>query len=353
MKKALSIILALCMVFALCAVCASAEEPLYFSLMAKGFQHQYWQAVYTGAKDAAAELGVDIYFDGPASETDISGQVNMFNNELAKRPAAFGLAALSPEALYESLYKCAELNIPVICFDSGVPNDPTGAVKATVGTDNESAAALAAEKFGEQEDLVEAMKAATVENPVIIACMAQDATAATQIGRAKGFVDKMKEVASQYGVVSVEGHDVWADPADNATIIIDVQVPATTEATDCQNTANALLAKENLKAFFLCNEGVVTGFLAATSDGEDLGEGGKFDGLYVAGFDAGTAQKNAIRNQWFLGSVSQNPYMIGYKVVYMCNAAANGEEVEDLDSGAVWYDYTNIDDPDIAILAYD
>ena len=37
------------------------------------------------------------------------------------------------------------------------------------------------------------------------------------------FVDKMKEIASEYGVVSVEGHDVWADKADDATIIIDVE----------------------------------------------------------------------------------------------------------------------------------
>ena len=85
-------------------------------------------------------------------------QVNMFKQELAKNPVAMGLAALSPESLYEVLDECAEKNIPVVCFDAGVPDDPSGAVVATASTDNEAAASIAAETFGECEKLVEKMK---------------------------------------------------------------------------------------------------------------------------------------------------------------------------------------------------
>ena len=328
-------------------------EKLYIPLLAKGFQHQYWQTVYAGAKDAAEEYGVELYFDGPPSETDIDAQVNMFKQELAKNPVAMGLAALSPESLYEVLDECAEKNIPVVCFDAGVPDDPSGAVVATASTDNEAAASIAAEKFGECEKLVEKMKNATPENPVVIGVIPQDAVSATQIGRGKGFVDKMKEIASQYGTVTVTGHEVWKDEADNASIIIDVEVPATTEAVSVQTVANSLLSTKGLAAVFLCNEGAVTGFLAAVSDGEDLAEGGKYAELVVAGFDAGAAQKNAVRQGWFLGSVSQNPYMIGYDAVEMCVKAAKGETVSDIDTGAVWYDASNMDDPEIAQLVYD
>ena len=73
----------------------------------------------------------------------------------------------------------------------------------------------------------------------------------------------------------------------------------------------------------------------------------------MAGFDAGAAQKNAVRQGWFLGSVSQNPYMIGYDAVEMCVKAAKGETVSDIDTGAVWYDASNMDDPEIAQLVYD
>ena len=329
--------------------------PMYIPVMAKGFQHQFWQAVKTGAEAAAKDLGVEIYFDGPASETEIDAQVNMVKNELAKNPKAIALAALSTEAVTEILEECAEKGIPVIGFDSGVPDDKTGAVKATASTNNENAAAIAAVKFGENADLVAKMQAATPENPVVIGCLSQDAVSASVTGRTTGFVNKMKEIAETYqpGKVSVEGHTTWEAKVDGAAIIIRVEVSATTEATSLQTSANSLLATKGIAAIFCSNEGAVVGLLAATADGEDLADGGKYADLVVAGFDAGTAQKNAIRNGWFYGSVTQDPYQIGYKAVELAVKAANGEAVADVDTGAQWYNAENIDNPDIALLVYD
>ena len=377
MKKLVVILLTLAMVlsmFACAAPAATTEEPaateateapaaeateapadaapMYIPVMAKGFQHQFWQAVKTGAEAAAKDLGVEIYFDGPASETEIDAQVNMVKNELAKNPKAIALAALSTEAVTEILEECAEKGIPVIGFDSGVPDDKTGAVKATASTNNENAAAIAAVKFGENADLVAKMQAATPESPVVIGCLSQDAVSASVTGRTTGFVNKMKELAETYqpGLVSVEGHTKWEAKVDGAAIIIRVEVSATTEATSLQTSANSLLATEGIAAIFCSNEGAVVGLLAATADGEDLADGGKYADLVVAGFDAGTAQKNAIRNGWFYGSVTQDPYQIGYKAVELAVKAANGETVADVDTGAQWYNAENIDNPDIALL---
>ena len=330
-------------------------DTLYIPVMAKGFQHAYWQAVKQGADQAAEELGVEIYFAGPASETNIDEQVNMVKTELAKNPKAMALAALSTDSVTEILAECAEKNIPVIGFDSGVPGDTTGAVKATAATDNEAAAAIAAEKFGENETVVAAMQNATSDAPIVIGCLSQDAVSASVTGRTTGFVNKMAEIAETYqpGKVSIEGHTTWEKKVENPAIIIRVEVSATTEATSLQTSASALLGMEGITAIFCSNEGAVTGFLAATSDGSDLGEGGKYEGLVVAGFDAGSAQKNAVRNGWFIGSVTQDPVQIGYQAVALAVAAANGEEVADVDTGAKWYDATNIDDPDMATLVYD
>ena len=337
----------------------AAEEPastekMYIPVMAKGFQHQFWQAVKAGADAAAADYNVDIYFDGPASETEIDAQVNMVKTELSKNPKAMALAALSTDAVTEILEECAEKNIPVIGFDSGVPGDTTGAVKATACTNNESAAAIAAEKFNENDTVVEAMKNATSDNPVIIGCLSQDAVSASVCGRTTGFVDKMYEIAETYqpGKVSVEGHAKWEKKVDAPAIIIEVAISATTEATAVQTAANSLLGM-NPVAIFCSNEGAVTGFLSAVSDGEDLAEGGKYDGLVVAGFDAGAAQKNAVRQGWFYGSVTQDPYQIGYKAVELAVKAANGEEVSDVDTGAQWYNAENIDEEMISLLVYD
>ena len=389
MKKLIALLLALVMVLAL-AACAAKTEPaktetttettttteettsteeapaeetpaaettgekMYIPVMAKGFQHQFWQAVAAGSAAAAEDYNVDIYFDGPASETEIDAQVNMVKNELAKNPKAMALAALSTEAVTEILEECAEKNIPVIGFDSGVPGDTTGAVKATACTNNENAAAIAADKFNENETVVKAMKNATSDNPVIIGCLSQDAVSASVTGRTTGFVDEMAKIAETYqpGKVSIEGHAKWEKKVDAPAIIIEVAISATTEATAVQTAANSLLGM-NPVAIFCSNEGAVTGFLAAVSDGEDLAEGGKYAGLVVAGFDAGAAQKNAVRQGWFYGSVTQDPYQIGYKAVELAVKAANGEAVEDVDTGAQWYDASNIDDEMIAMLVYD
>ena len=332
---------------------AAEPETLYIPVMAKGFQHQFWQAVAKGSEAAAADLGVEIYFDGPASETEIQAQVDMVKKEMAKNPKALALAALDTSAVADILDECAEKGIPVIGFDSGVPGDTSGAVKATACTNNEAAAAIAAEKFGENADLVAKMQAATADAPVRIAVLSQDAVSASVTGRTTGFVNKMVEVASAYGTVSVEGHDKWANKVDGASIIVEVAVSATTEAVDVQNSANALLAKPELAAVFCSNEGTVTGFLSAVSDGEDLADGGKYADLVVAGFDAGAAQKNAVRNGWFYGSVTQDPYHIGYYAVEMAVAAAKGETVADKDTGAQWYNADNIEDEMIALLVYD
>lgn len=332
-----------------------SNEKIYIPVMAKGFQHQFWVAVKEGADAAASDLGVEIYFNGPASETEIDAQVNMVKGEMAKNPKALALAALSTDAVKEILEECANKGIPVIGFDSGVPDDTTGAVKATAATNNEAAAAVAAEKFNENETLVNAMKNATSDSPVIIGCLSQDAVSASVTGRTTGFVNKMAEIAETYqpGKVSIEGHTKWEKKVDSPAIIIRVEISATTEATAVQTAANALLNLNGLAAVFCSNEGAVTGFLAATADGSDLADGGKFSDLIVAGFDAGSAQKNAVRQGWFYGSVTQDPYSIGYNAVEMAYKAAMGETVTDVDTGAKWYNADNIDDADIALLVYD
>lgn len=350
MKKIVAILLAVLMVLAMSAV---AEERLYIPVMAKGFQHQFWQTVAAGAQKAAEDYDVDIYFDGPASETNIDEQVEMLKSEMAKNPKAIALAALSTDAVMAEVQECVEKGIPVIGFDSGVPGAPEGAIKATASTNNENAAAIAAEKMMEQEGFADMLKAATAENPVVIAVISQEAVSGSIVGRTTGFVNKMVELASEYNTVSVTGHDLWKNEVEGAGVIVHVQISATTEATDVATASNAVLNMDGLKAVFLSNEGAVTGFLAATADGSDLAKGGRYDGLMVAGFDAGATQKNAVRNGWFIGSVTQDPYMIGYYAVELAVKAANGEEVSDVDTGAQWYTAENIDDEMISMLVYD
>ncbi|MDR1704495.1 MAG: substrate-binding domain-containing protein [Clostridiales bacterium] len=352
MKKLIAVALVLLLAVGALAGCATpqggSEEKMYISVVSKGFQHAFWQAVLKGSEDAAAELGVEMFFTGPESESDVAPQVNMINAELAKDPAAIALAALDTQSVLSQLQEAQDKGIPVIGFDSGVPNAPEGQIAATASTNNDNAAALGAEKMFEA--ISEAVAAATADAPVVISVLSQDVTSASIQGRTRGFAVKMAELAGAVNdsVAITGGYDAINQGEAGAAVEINVVVGATPDITDMTNAANGLLSAENLIGVFLSNEGAVNGFLAALNSGSVVPEG-----VAVVGFDAGSAQKAAVREGIFMGSITQDPYSIGYMAVELAVAAANGEEVADVDTGAKWYDATNIDDPDIALLVYD
>ncbi|MBZ4665527.1 ABC transporter substrate-binding protein [Mahella sp.] len=335
------------------------DEKPYIAIVSKGFQHQFWQTVYKGSQDAAAEYNVEITFEGPPTESDISAQVDMLNNALSKNPAAICLAALDTQSVTQQLLKAKEEGIPVVGFDSGVPNAPEGTIVSTVATNNYEAAKMAAEEMFNNPQFNERLKAATEDNPVAIAVQSQDATSASIVDRTNGFIDTMKAKAEELfpGAVEVVGHQVFAKPASKPAVVsIKVTVPPSTSYTDAQAAAQTMLSNtKNLIGYFVSNEASVTGILAATSDGTELDrEKGRYKDLIVVGFDAGAPQKNAVKKQYFYGSVTQDPYTIGYKAVEVAYKAINGEKGDEfIDTGAKFYTHENIDDPDIAELLYD
>ena len=133
--------------FPLFAAGQGEDETMFVPVVSKGLQHQFWQTVRSGAEDAATEYGVDITFEGPASEADIQDQVQMFQNAMARGPAAVALAALDTSSVLDQLEEAVRREIPIIGFDSGVPNAPEGAIYANASTDNYAAAGLAADEM--------------------------------------------------------------------------------------------------------------------------------------------------------------------------------------------------------------
>ena len=332
----------------------------YIAVVSKGEQHDFWQQVKLGANAAAEEVGVDITFEGPPSESDVQIQVDMLNTAMAKKPVAIALAALDTTSVMDQLQQCKDEGIPVIGFDSGVPNAPSGSIYANASTDNFNAAGMAAEKMFEV--IKGDIESATSANPVTITVMNQDAAGESLLSRGRGFRDTMvdliiSETALTAGDIKVMGNPAYVDsnnPTGGDKVMIDMVVPASADATDTAAAATAVLNKVgdvNILGIFCSNEATVKGILAATNDGTDLPIA--YPGLVVLGFDAGEGQKNAVRNEYFLGSITQDPYSIGYKAVELAFKAYKGESVSDIDTGAKFYNKDNMDDADIAGLLYD
>lgn len=339
---------------------AEGEGTPYIAVVSKGEQHDFWQQVKKGANAAAAEYGVDITFEGPASESDVQDQVEMLNNAMAKNPVAIALAALNTQAVLDQLQQTLDNGTPVIGFDSGVPEAPEGSIWANASTDNYAAAGVAAEKMFEviKGDL----EAATASNPVKIVVMNQDASGESLLSRGKGFRDTMISLivdntaitAADIKVMGNPGYIAADSPKSGKKVMIEMVVPASAALQDAAASSSAVfnkVASDNILGIFCSNEATVKGLLAATNDGADLPV--KFPGLVVIGYDAGAAQKAAVRNQYFLGSITQDPYQIGYKAVELAYKAYKGESVADVDTGAKFYTTENMDDADISGLLYD
>ena len=373
MKKTLAIMLALVMSVAIFAACTqqtpapatptppangttdqpSTETPpvdddLFIAVISKGFQHQFWQAVNAGAQAAAEEYGVRITFEGPDSETDIDVQVNMLNAQLAMNPDAIALAALSTESVLSQLQQAYDANIPIIGFDSGVPEAPAGQVQANASTDNVAAAAIGADHMFPA--IQEQIAAATAESPVVIAILSQDVTSESITGRTRGFAERMYALAG--GVndsVAITGGFGAINTGDaNAAVRIDVVVGATPSIVDMTSAANGILTLPGLVGVFCSNEGAANGVLAAINAGASVPEG-----VMVVGFDAGTVQKAAVEAGIFMGAITQDPFQIGFQAVSLAVRAVRGEPVSDVDTGAKWWDASNMHNPDIALLLYD
>ncbi|MBQ8111418.1 MAG: substrate-binding domain-containing protein [Clostridia bacterium] len=348
MKKMLAIVLALMLVFSATAALAADYE-----IVSKGFQHQYWQAVLKGAQEKADELGVSINFVGPANESAYEEQLSQLKSAINAAPKAIGLAALSTETCLDEIKNAQAAGIPIIGFDSGVPDAPEGAVLANCATNNYNAGALAGEK------VYEAIKdrIAAADGSVRIGVSAQDAVSESVTQRGLGFIDKIGELAAADGyTVKLEGNEKYVNDAkvesvDDGKIIIETLVPSQVTSELSKIDCETLLNKADIIAIYGSNQHSAEAIVTANENLQKVGSG---EGQVIAaGFDSGAVIKAAVADGTFLGAITQAPFAMGAALVDTLVKAANGEEVSDVETGCQWYTAENMNDEDIAINLYD
>ncbi|MCF0145983.1 MAG: substrate-binding domain-containing protein [Eubacterium sp.] len=359
-KKVLAGVLCAAMVTTMLGATVHAEEvkadgDYTFEVIVKSYQSSYWQAAVTGVNQEAQALGVKANCTGPNAESDIADQVNMLNSAINNAPDGIGLAACDQSACLDSLATALEKGIPVVCFDSGIPDAPEGSVYATIATDNYAAGATAADHlYAALKDVI-----AASDEQVRIGEVNQESTSESITSRGLGFIDKFIELAAADGLtVGVEGNDYYvngcADKGDAkaADIVIEVAVPAQTTVELCATEASKIMNKGDTIGMFGSNQVAAEGILSANENLNVLGvEAGT--SVLAAGFDAGTTIKNAINSDVMFGAVTQSPLAMGITTVDTLVKIANGEDVADVPTEGYWYDKTNMEDPGIAPNLYD
>jgi ribose transport system substrate-binding protein len=287
------------------------EDEIYVPIVSKGFQHQFWLAVESGAEAMAEELGIEVNFIGPENESQVDKQMEMLQAEYDKDPDAVCFAALDSVAAIPLLEQMQADGIPVVAFDSGVDSDiPI----TTAATDNVAAAALAAEKMFE-----------AVGEGAQVGVIVHDQTSRTGIDRTEGFIAKAEELG-----LEIVGPDFGGGDQLKST-----------------DLAKAMIqGNPDIAGFFGGNEGSAIGVVNAVNE---LGR----DDITVIGYDSGIIQINAIKDGSMAGAVQQNPVGIGAKCVEAAAMALQGMEVpEMIDTGFLWADAETIDDEDVMAVLY-
>ena len=276
MKKILSVVLAL-MLLAMMAVPAMAED---FTIVVnlKTLSSEFWQTVKSGIDKAAEELGLTIDVQGPPAESDIQGQVNQIETQLAGAPD-------DNDAVVGVLESTGYQGIVVFCDTTNTFENQT----SFVGTSNDEAA------YGGGVYGVGLNGADT--KALIIYGQEGDNTSNLR----KSGYEKALEEAGVEPVAEMSGNNNTADSKN----VMEAQLISNPDINLvlCHNDDSALGALEAIK------------------------EAGK-EGIAVIGFDGNTSALESIAAGELKATIAQQPAEMGYLSVMTAVAALKGETVE-------------------------
>jgi ribose transport system substrate-binding protein len=270
----------------------------------------FWQSVHAGANKAARESGVEVEWNGPASETDFNGQLQIIDAMINKRLDAIALAPIDKKVMVSVVERAMKQGIPVVIFDSPVDTEE---FVAQVATDNYKAGQLAAERMG-----------ALTGGKGKVAIVAVQVGAASTMAREQGFEDTIKAkfpgiqvVDKRYGEASVERSLTVAE--------------------------NMLTAHPELTALFASNESSAVGASRALK-----ARGSK---VQLVGFDSGPTLEEDLNAGVIDSLVVQNPFRMGYDAVNIAVSKLKGEtpqKIQNLD--AVLVTRADLQKPEIQAL---
>lgn len=271
----------------------SQGKKLRIAVIPKGTTHEFWKSVHAGAKQAADELGdVEIIFQGPASERDVTGQIGKVRAMIVNQVDGIILAPNHSGSLVKAVKEANTAKIPVVIFDSALEEGPE--IVSYVATDNENGGRLAAQRLAELLG----------DKGNVILLRYLKGSESTEM-REKGFLDEI----AKHPDIKVLSENQFGD--------------ATTESAKAKTSQLLLKFKdEGIDGFFAVCESNCNGALRALEDAKLAGKV-----KYIA-FDPSTQLIEGLKNETVHGIVLQDPVRMGYLSVKTLVASIRGEQVE-------------------------
>jgi len=264
-------------IFLLAALTAcNREHKKVIAVIPKGNAHLFWQSVHAGAVLGSREAGVDIIWNGPATETDYTGQLKVVDAMINRRVDAIALAPIDSKAMVGVVERATREGIPVIIFDSGIDTDQFA---AQVATDNYHAGEMAAERMGK-----------ILDGKGKVAIVAVMPGAASTTAREKGFEDTIR---NKYPRIQV----------------VDKQYGMAEVALSLTKAENLLTGHPDLDGLFASNESSAVGAAQALRDRK-----GK---VKLVGFDSSPTLLEDLKSGVVDSLVVQDPFRMGQVAIQL------------------------------------
>lgn len=380
------------------------EKGTNLSVIGKADGVPYWEEVKKGAEQAVEDINENLGYEGrdrvkvtysaPGIPDDVDEQVNILDEELARYPAALGIAIADVNACEVQFDLAAESDIPVVAFDSGSAYQ---GLMAMVSTDNQASAKEAAERLAELTDdsgeiilfihdsksesamnRENAFKEEIEENHPEIRVAEiyyldqlsemQKRVAAEKNGGTYGEDGEDAEDAGTESGKEAEtegtesagaedtGDDNAGDDGDQTGDSIAQDQDALTAEEEDEEAEAESITEEEIIDYLLAKHPGVKGIYATNGDAVKLAvnalERNKTDAAIV-GYDADEEELDALADGKVDALVLQNPFGMGYATIIAAARAAlsMGNEAV-VDTGYTWLTKENIEDKAIQALLY-
>jgi ribose transport system substrate-binding protein len=278
------------------------------AVIPKATANLFWQSVHAGAVKGAWESDVDIIWEGPASETDIAGEMQIMETMIDRHVDAIVVAPSDQTAFKITVNRAADAGIPVVIFDSGVATDR---YVTFVATDNYLGGKMGADRLG-----------AILHGKGKIVMVDTVPGSASTVAREDGFHYELREKFPQIQIV-------------------DERFGMSTIAQSLTVTENMLSAHPDIDGIFASNE---PGSEGAAQALRDRG----LHNIKLVGFDSSPILIELLKQHWIDSLVIQDPFKVGETAVLEAAKAIRGQPTRKhifLPPRIV--DLTNMDEPDV------
>lgn len=292
-----------------------ATDKLTIAVIPKGTTHVFWKSIEAGARQAAAELGVEIIWKGPLKENDRAQQIQIVEQFISEGVNGIVLAPLDFAALVRPVAAAGNKKIPVVIIDSALKGEAGKDFVSFVATDNR--------KGGQMGGAELARLLAGKGN---VSLLRYQVGSASTEEREAGFLDAIRQHPDLRVLVDNRYGGATMGEAKTAAL----------------NMLDKLKASDGI---FCPNESTTFGMLLALRQSNLAGK------TRFVGFDTSPPLVEALEKGEIDALVAQDPTKMGYLGVKTIVAHLRGETVPTaVDTGVRLITRDNLDDPEIKKL---